>query len=98
MLELFITDDLAKVNAKKALQDIGPAAKTEFFQSSAALLRIISFTLRFQLCFGCVTDKPLWDGYNEFYGRVGVLALAGEITPSTWERFHNPEETLCNIR
>lgn len=31
--------------------------------------------------------KPLWDGYNEFYGRVGPTALAPEVTRQTWARF-----------
>jgi GNAT superfamily N-acetyltransferase len=31
--------------------------------------------------------KPLWDGYNAFYGRSGATALAEAITCSTWKRF-----------
>jgi GNAT superfamily N-acetyltransferase len=31
--------------------------------------------------------KPLWDGYNAFYGRAGETALAQEITDVTWQRF-----------
>ncbi|WP_129780965.1 GNAT family N-acetyltransferase [Peristeroidobacter soli] len=31
--------------------------------------------------------RPLWDGYNAFYGRVGETALAESITAATWERF-----------
>ena len=31
--------------------------------------------------------RPLWDGYNAFYGRVGATALPAEITAATWERF-----------
>ena len=27
---------------------------------------------------------PLWDGYNEFYGRFGETALPGDITAMTW--------------
>lgn len=30
---------------------------------------------------------PLWDGYNEFYGRSGPTALSPEITRVTWTRF-----------
>ena len=30
---------------------------------------------------------PLWDGYNAFYGRAGLSALAAEITWTTWLRF-----------
>jgi GNAT superfamily N-acetyltransferase len=41
--------------------------------------------------------RPLWDGYNEFYGRVGSTALAEEITARTWERFHNAEEPVHGL-
>lgn len=34
--------------------------------------------------------KPLWDGYNAFYGRLGETALPADITRATWQRFHNP--------
>ncbi|HEY0597115.1 GNAT family N-acetyltransferase [Sphingopyxis sp.] len=38
--------------------------------------------------------RPLWDGYNEFYGRSGDTALAPEITAATWERFFDPYEPM----
>ncbi|HZX28914.1 MAG TPA: GNAT family N-acetyltransferase [Telluria sp.] len=38
--------------------------------------------------------RPLWDGYNAFYGRAGATALPEEITHSTWERFFNPIEPV----
>jgi GNAT superfamily N-acetyltransferase len=38
--------------------------------------------------------RPLWDGYNEFYGRVDATALAEEITAATWERFFTPSEPV----
>jgi GNAT superfamily N-acetyltransferase len=31
--------------------------------------------------------RPLWDGYNRFYGRHGATALAEEVTATTWFRF-----------
>lgn len=37
---------------------------------------------------------PLWDGYNAFYGREGVTALAPEITQATWQRFFDPAEPV----
>ncbi|WP_411342221.1 GNAT family N-acetyltransferase [Sphingopyxis sp. J-6] len=37
---------------------------------------------------------PLWDGYNEFYGRSGDTALAPEITAATWARFFDPYEPM----
>ncbi len=38
--------------------------------------------------------RPLWDGYNAFYGRLGETALPESITASTWERFFNPVEPV----
>lgn len=38
--------------------------------------------------------RPLWDGYNAFYGRSGDTALAPEITAATWERFFDPYEPM----
>ncbi len=37
---------------------------------------------------------PLWDGYNEFYGRAGDTALAPEITRTTWARFFDADEPV----
>ncbi len=36
----------------------------------------------------------LWDGYNEFYRRIGPTALPREITDVTWERFFDPDEPV----
>ena len=36
----------------------------------------------------------LWDGYNAFYGRSGVTALAPEITQMTWARFFDSYEPV----
>ena len=36
----------------------------------------------------------LWDGYNEFYGRVGPTALPQEITETSWARFFDPDEPM----
>ena len=38
--------------------------------------------------------RPLWDGYNAFYGRSGPTALAEEITHVTWARFFDPGESM----
>ena len=38
--------------------------------------------------------KPLWDGYNAFYGRHGATALADEISHITWQRFFDPAEPV----
>jgi GNAT superfamily N-acetyltransferase len=38
--------------------------------------------------------KPLWEGYNAFYGRSGATALAEAITLSTWARFFDPAEPV----
>jgi GNAT superfamily N-acetyltransferase len=37
---------------------------------------------------------PLWDGYNEFYGRSGPTALPPEITRVTWARFFDADEPV----
>lgn len=38
--------------------------------------------------------RPLWDGYNAFYGRSGATALPEPITRSTWERFFDAAEPV----
>lgn len=38
--------------------------------------------------------RPLWDGYNAFYGRQGETALPESITAMTWERFLDPAEPV----
>ncbi|MCG3189003.1 MAG: hypothetical protein LKCHEGNO_01246 [Burkholderiaceae bacterium] len=38
--------------------------------------------------------RPLWDGYNAFYGRSGPTALAEPITAVTWERFFTASEPV----
>ncbi len=38
--------------------------------------------------------KPLWDGYNAFYGRSGETALAEDITRQTWSRFLASDEPM----
>lgn len=38
--------------------------------------------------------KPLWDGYNAFYGRSGETALPAEITQMTWSRFFDAYEPV----
>ena len=38
--------------------------------------------------------RPLWDGYNAFYGRHGETALPEHITQTTWRRFFDPVEPV----
>jgi GNAT superfamily N-acetyltransferase len=38
--------------------------------------------------------KPLWDGYNAFYGRAGDTALPEHITRLAWSRFLEPSEPM----
>jgi GNAT superfamily N-acetyltransferase len=38
--------------------------------------------------------RPLWDGYNAFYGRQGETALPESITATTWQRFLDPAEPV----
>ena len=41
--------------------------------------------------------KPLWDGYNAFYGRAGDTALPDAITQATWSRFFDPAEPVHGL-
>ncbi|NCV59182.1 MAG: GNAT family N-acetyltransferase [Betaproteobacteria bacterium] len=38
--------------------------------------------------------RPLWDGYNAFYGRQGETALPETITEATWDRFFSSTEPV----
>ena len=41
--------------------------------------------------------KPLWDGYNAFYGREGPTALPDEVTRTTWSRFFDAYEPMHGL-
>ena len=38
--------------------------------------------------------RPLWDGYNAFYERVGPTALSESVTRVLWERFFDDREPI----
>jgi len=38
--------------------------------------------------------RPLWDGYNAFYGRSGPAALDERVTAQTWARFFDETEAV----
>lgn len=38
--------------------------------------------------------KPLWDGYNAFYGRHHETALPEAVTQMTWSRFFDAYEAM----
>ncbi|WP_434630053.1 GNAT family N-acetyltransferase [Chromobacterium sp. CV08] len=38
--------------------------------------------------------RPLWDGYNAFYGRDGESALPEAISDQTWSRFLDEREPM----
>ena len=38
--------------------------------------------------------RPLWDGYNAFYGRFGATALPEHINAATWQRLLDPAEPM----
>ncbi len=38
--------------------------------------------------------KPLWDGYNAFYGRKDSTALPDAVTNTTWSRFFDGYEPM----
>ena len=45
--------------------------------------------------------KPLWDGYNAHYERVGATALPDAVTQATWARFfdvYEPVHALVAVR
>ena len=41
--------------------------------------------------------RPLWDGYNAFYGRHGDTALPEAVTAATWARFLDPREPMQGL-
>lgn len=41
--------------------------------------------------------RPLWDGYNAFYGRFGATALPEPITEATWQRLNDPAEPVFGL-
>jgi len=51
----------------------------------------------FRNCTDFAAWKPLWDGYNAFYGREGETALAPEVTATTWRRFLDPAEPVFGL-
>ncbi|HEX4302045.1 MAG TPA: GNAT family N-acetyltransferase [Rhizomicrobium sp.] len=38
--------------------------------------------------------RPLWDGYNRFYGRFDATALPEAVTRATWRRFFAASEPV----
>jgi len=42
----------------------------------------------------CAQWRPLWDGYNRFYGRFDAAALPEDITAQTWRRFFDAAEPV----
>lgn len=38
--------------------------------------------------------RPLWDGYNAFYERVGPTAVSEDVTRLTWQRFFDAYEPM----
>ncbi len=51
-------------------------------------------TIRFVVAGDYSRWLPLWDAYNEFYGRVGPTALRAEVTAVTWARFLDASEPM----
>lgn len=41
--------------------------------------------------------RPLWDGYNAFYGREGPTALPEAVTAATWARFFDAYEPVHGL-
>ena len=53
-----------------------------------------AFVVRAATPIDFIAWKPLWDGYNAFYGRRGPTALPEEVTHVTWERFFDANEPM----
>lgn len=41
--------------------------------------------------------RPLWDGYNAFYGRSGETALPEAVVRMTWQRILDPDEPVHGL-
>jgi GNAT superfamily N-acetyltransferase len=41
--------------------------------------------------------RPLWDGYNAFYGRSGETALSEQVVRTTWQRILDPDEPVGGL-
>jgi len=41
--------------------------------------------------------RPLWDGYNAFYGRADATALPEAVTQTTWARFFDGLEPMHGL-
>lgn len=53
-----------------------------------------SLAIRFVTAHDFAAWKPLWDGYNAFYGRSGETALPEAFTRIAWSRFLDPAEPM----
>ncbi|MBV6497124.1 MAG: GNAT family N-acetyltransferase [Acidobacteria bacterium ACB1] len=58
---------------------------------------VLDFRVRRVLLEDFDSWRRLWDGYNEFYGRVGPDALPEATTLKTWERFFDSREAVYAI-
>jgi GNAT superfamily N-acetyltransferase len=54
----------------------------------------MTLTIRFATPTDHAQWRPLWDGYNRFYGRFDVTALPEAVTQATWQRFFDPGEPM----
>ncbi len=54
----------------------------------------VTFTIRPLAATDFAAWKPLWDGYNAFYERVGPTALPDAVTESTWHRLFDASEPM----
>ncbi len=41
--------------------------------------------------------RPLWDGYNAFYGRCGETSLPEAVVRTTWQRILDPAELVHGL-
>src|SRR4051812_30252466 len=64
------------------------------FPAATTIYAMPNFTIREARRTDYDNWRPLWDGYNAFYGREGPTALPEETTRVTWARFFDPYEAM----
>src|SRR5690242_14127769 len=73
----------------RCARQLAPVAGAQAPQRAGTRKAIVnaSFSIRDATPDDFAAWKPLWDGYNSFYGRHGPTALPEVITQTTWQRF-----------
>jgi GNAT superfamily N-acetyltransferase len=94
------TGSQAPFHAAHSLYESAGFVRTGPFGDYTGDTNSVFMTLRLAYCVRPVQRedysqwRPLWDGYNAFYGRSAETALAEPITAATWERFFDASEPV----